>query len=314
MIRRHNRTTPMLPMRRSSEAGTRPARPAGALLSVLATAVLAAGASSTSGATEIASDWIAGHNVRTRMIGAGTAAAAGLGAAKPEARVVGVEVALQPGWKTYWRSPGDAGGVPPSFDWTGSRNLARATVLYPAPKRMKDRTGTTFGYDRDVVFPVVIEPERAGEPVDLALLFSFGICREICVPTEAALSLSVPADAGAPPAQLAAEIARVPRPAAGDAAGPRIASVMSQLDTEAPKVTIVAIFPGGAEGADLFVEEPGGEYVPTAEKRAVDGTSATFEIDLTQGADIAALRDRELVATLVGTEARTERRFRLSPP
>src|SRR5690606_3324502 len=43
---------------------------------------------------------------------------------------IGLHVALAPGWKTYWRSPGEA-GIPPSFDWSGSRNLAAATVLWP---------------------------------------------------------------------------------------------------------------------------------------------------------------------------------------
>ena len=44
----------------------------------------------------------------------------------------GIEIKMQPGWKTYWRYPGDS-GVPPHFDFSGSENLKTATVLYPAP-------------------------------------------------------------------------------------------------------------------------------------------------------------------------------------
>src|SRR6187397_1512976 len=42
----------------------------------------------------------------------------------------GIEIKLQPGWKTYWRYPGDS-GVPPSFSFAGSENLASAEVLFP---------------------------------------------------------------------------------------------------------------------------------------------------------------------------------------
>ncbi len=30
-------------------------------------------------------------------------------------RMAAVQLDLEPGWKTYWRAPGDA-GIPPSFD------------------------------------------------------------------------------------------------------------------------------------------------------------------------------------------------------
>src|SRR6476660_5184175 len=49
----------------------------------------------------------------------------------------GIEIRLAPGWKTYWRYPGDS-GVPPRFDFSGSDNLARAKVLYPAPHLFTD--------------------------------------------------------------------------------------------------------------------------------------------------------------------------------
>ena len=44
----------------------------------------------------------------------------------------GLHIRLEPHWKTYWRSPGDA-GLPPALDWTGSENLGAATLAYPAP-------------------------------------------------------------------------------------------------------------------------------------------------------------------------------------
>ncbi|MCX8508161.1 MAG: protein-disulfide reductase DsbD family protein, partial [Rhodobacteraceae bacterium] len=37
-------------------------------------------------------------------------------------QMAALRLTMAPGWKTYWRAPGDA-GIPPRFDWTGSANL-----------------------------------------------------------------------------------------------------------------------------------------------------------------------------------------------
>ena len=69
-------------------------------------------------------------------------------AAKAEARLVAAgptlaafEVRLAPGAITYWRNPGDA-GVPPTFDFTGSQNVARVDPIFPAPKRISEPDGS----------------------------------------------------------------------------------------------------------------------------------------------------------------------------
>ena len=80
----------------------------------------------------------------------------------------GVEIKLQPGWKTYWRYPGDS-GVPPRFDFSGSANLKSAKVLYPAPHLFSDDSGNSLGYKDNVVFPLQVTPAQAGKPVTLRL-------------------------------------------------------------------------------------------------------------------------------------------------
>ena len=58
----------------------------------------------------------------------------------PAAGPAGIEIKLAEGWKTYWRSPGDA-GIPPTFDWSKSQNLGSIAVLWPAPSRFDDEGG-----------------------------------------------------------------------------------------------------------------------------------------------------------------------------
>ena len=55
----------------------------------------------------------------------------------------GIEIRLDPGWKTYWRTPGDS-GLPPVFDWSRSANVADVVVLWPAPERFADGAGGTL--------------------------------------------------------------------------------------------------------------------------------------------------------------------------
>src|SRR5712691_2839794 len=60
----------------------------------------------------------------------------------------GIEIKLAPGWKTYWRYPGDS-GVPPRFDFAGSENVKSIEIMWPAPHRLSDESGITIGYKDD---------------------------------------------------------------------------------------------------------------------------------------------------------------------
>src|SRR5918998_4531854 len=105
--------------------------------------------------------------------------------AAPEAGRIdgGIEILLDPGWYTYWRNPGEA-GVPPVFDFSGSENVAAVEVLYPAPERFDDGASVSLVYKDEVVFPVEITPLDPSRPITLRVDASFGVCREVCIPTQ----------------------------------------------------------------------------------------------------------------------------------
>ena len=98
---------------------------------------------------------------------------------------LGLEFKLQPGWKIYWRSPG-AAGFPPHLDWTGSENLAGATMAWPAPTRFSVLGLDTLGYHDAVVFPLKVRPSTPASPLKLALKVDYLICKDICIPYSAA--------------------------------------------------------------------------------------------------------------------------------
>lgn len=241
-----------------------------------------------------ASPPVKGYNSTTRLI-----AGAQPGTGEARRLIAGIEIRMGEGWKTYWRHPGDAGGVPPSFDWSGSGNLASARVLYPVPERLVDPNGQSIGYKKHVVFPVEVKPADASKPVMLRLHFEYGICREICVPAEARIELVVPPTLASMPPELAAALDRVPVSGGQGPAAPALKSASAMLSGAKPGM-IFDVAGGSAEVADLFVEALDGSYLPMTDKPgATAGGVRRFRIDLKGIDDVASLKGKPLRITIV---------------
>jgi len=248
---------------------------------------------------DAASSWVELHASRARLMASQAGTAGG-------ARLAGLEIAMQDGWKTYWRMPGDA-GVPPTFDWSGSVNAADIKVLYPAPMRIPEAGGEVVGYKHMVLFPVEVTPKDAAKPVALRLSVELGICREICVPVTAAFDLSLP-PAGKPGQHdaIAAAVERVPRVQAQRRPNdPELKQIAASNGEPGSRLTIAAAF-HGSKGADVFVEAPDGIYVPLPRKEAqgADGV-VRFGVDLS--AELARdLKGKTLTVTMVSETGASE--------
>lgn len=114
---------------------------------------------------------------------------------------------LAPGWKTYWRSPGEA-GIPPSFDWTGSTNVARLDLVWPRPEIFDLAGMRTLAYPDELVLPFVVTPRDPGQPVSIVARIDMGVCDEICVPLAVTLSGELAHDARPDPVISRAMAAR----------------------------------------------------------------------------------------------------------
>jgi suppressor for copper-sensitivity B len=171
---------------------------------------------------------------------------------------VGLHLKIEPGWKTYWRSPGDA-GLPPQIDWSGSVNLARATMAWPAPHRFTLFGFETFGYDGEVVFPIAAEPIQPGQPMELRAGVDLLVCSEICVPQRVDLTLNLPqgpAAAGADANLIARFASQVPGD--GSAAGLTIETVRAGAGSGGPVLEVTAQAREPFVDPDLFVESAAG--------------------------------------------------------
>ncbi|MBT5228334.1 MAG: hypothetical protein HOM12_10955 [Proteobacteria bacterium] len=143
------------------------------------------GCNQDSWADVAASDWVVSDYDRIRLISSGTNAG--------NQAALGIQIKLQPGWKTYWRAPGES-GIPPRFDWTKSQNLESIEVLWPAPQRYASYGLETIGYKAEVVFPLVAKTRVADQDLAIDVEIDYAVCKDICIPLQARLSLNLPQD------------------------------------------------------------------------------------------------------------------------
>jgi DsbC/DsbD-like thiol-disulfide interchange protein len=166
----------------------------------------------------------------------------------------GIAFQLQPGWKTYWRTPGDS-GVPPRFDFSKSDNIEAVTILWPAPTKFDDGAGGhSLGYHDQIVLPLRIVAKNADKPVTLRAAINYAVCEKLCIPVEANAELGFTSVASTEDNALFAALDTVPKPAnVGD---PNPLTIRDVKRDGKSTVLVDAVVPSDAKEVTLFVEGP----------------------------------------------------------
>ena len=107
---------------------------------------------------------------------------------------LGLRFQLEKGWHIYWSNPGDS-GEPPRVKWQLPTGLTVGATEWPAPRRIGSSSVVDYGYEGTVTLIVPIHAEEnvaalnhAQLTVDVMVL----VCREMCIPGKAQLSLILP--------------------------------------------------------------------------------------------------------------------------
>lgn len=103
--------------------------------------------------------------------------------AQGETRLL-IDVKLENGWKTYWRSPGE-GGIAPSIAW--KENLPAVNWFWPTPARFDVAGITTQGYHQRVTFPLRVQGKA---PATLAGVLTLSTCSNVCLLTDYPFSVT----------------------------------------------------------------------------------------------------------------------------
>jgi DsbC/DsbD-like thiol-disulfide interchange protein len=192
-----------------------------------------------------------------------------------------VEIRLQAGWHTYWRYPGDA-GVPPQFDFSGSRNLESVAMSWPAPHRIAEQGLSVIGYTDHVILPLLVMPKDRTQPIGLRLNIAYAICEKLCVPVQATMRLALGHANSSYDAVIAEAQSRVPKKRAlGEGSSLSIQSVRHNDSAPHERLEIDVLAPT-AEKVDLVAEGPTSAWalpLPSAAEPSSTGLRR-FNLDL----------------------------------
>lgn len=244
-------------------------------------------------------DWVAGDHARVRLVAAGVDANGTLSS--------GIEIELESGWHTYWRSPGDA-GMAPSIDFDGSLNIAPPSVSYPAPRRLDDGYAVSNVYTDRVLLPLTAKADDPSRPIELALKLDLGICAEVCVPAHFETRLSVPATETDLKASklITAALKTVPKESDGDSFAVEGATRAGGTDKR-PVFEIKARVPD-AKSAAMFVEGPSDWYGGAPVFESEDGGLGSWRVEfdrLTAKGPIAGATLRVTIVSSTGAIEQT---------
>lgn len=217
---------------------------------------------------------------------------------EPHSTWIGVRVALGPGWKTYWKSPGEA-GLPTEFDWSGSSNVVSAEVNWPAPTRLSILGTETVGYTHEVVFPVKVKLGDTALETRIHLQLAVYACSTICVREDHVLAATLrPGASVHSQAKIDEWRSRVPQPTSN------VLSVLSvERSTIGPaslSIEIASTKP--LTGPDAFIDSD----PPLSGDRPVVtlgiGNRATLTVNV-PGETAESIRTRTVTATVVSDGA-----------
>lgn len=202
--------------------------------------------------------------------------------------IAGIEITLAKGWKTYWRSPGDA-GIPPTFDWSRAQNIGNVHIHWPSPEVFWQSGMRSLGYSERVVLPISVTPNRKGRNIHLRGRMDLGICSDVCIPASVSIDAALDPSSDVRAPALVAALAQLPY--TRDEAGVRRAVCRFAPSDQGLTVTASLTLPsaGGLEEAVIEPPRPGiwvseaktrrSDDVLTVTAEMVDYAGATLDID-----------------------------------
>jgi DsbC/DsbD-like thiol-disulfide interchange protein len=219
-------------------------------------------------------DWVGEGNARVRLVAAGVDAEGSLAA--------GLEIDLDPGWKTYWRSPGDA-GIPPVADFSASTNIEGSVAIgFPPPHRYDDGYAVSNVYEGRVLLTLSAKVADPSSPVRLAVGLDMGVCEEVCVPEHFDLALDLaPGESDAEADALLAD-ARAALPGKPEPGTFAVEGIARSGGTDKRPLFNVVVVAPDPDRAEVYVEGPTDWYPAPPKLVGVDGSRATYSIEFSR--------------------------------
>jgi DsbC/DsbD-like thiol-disulfide interchange protein len=146
---------------------------------------------------------------------------------------LGFRFDLQREWHTYWINPGDSGEAP-RIEWQLPAGFQAGAIQWPYPERLSTPPFADYGYEDQVLLMAPVRPpaqSREGELQKIAATVRYLVCRDVCIPGQKQLELSL----------------RVKSAAAASPAGELFRSARARLPSPAPASWKISAASRGAE-------------------------------------------------------------------
>ena len=192
---------------------------------------------------------------------------------------LGLQLAHQPEWHTYWKNPGDS-GLPTVLEWQLPAGVTAGEIAWPTPKKIPLGTLANYGYEGTVLLPVPLTVASGfnAQQLDIKLKAVWLVCRKECIPQEGEFNLSLPAkgSTAANGPLFQATFNATPRPLPTGAS-----QVDVQADSQLLKVSLSGL-PAALQGQTLalFPETSGVIEPAAAWQQAWQGAVWTAQLPL----------------------------------
>lgn len=110
---------------------------------------------------------------------------------------VGLQIAHQPQWHTYWENSGDS-GQPTEMQWRLPAGVQAGETRWPVPKKIWIGSLANYGYENTVLLPVPLEvsslfkPDLLKSDLEIKLKAVWLVCKQECIPEEGEFALKIP--------------------------------------------------------------------------------------------------------------------------
>ena len=209
--------------------------------------------------------------------------------------MTGIRITLRPGWKTYWRAPGDA-GIPPHFSWTGSQNITAAQFHWPTPQVFDQGGLQSIGYYDTLILPIELTRSDANTPIQMSGEITIGVCEDICVPVSVPFSAALPTD-GRRDGAITASLLNQPISAAE--AGVIAATCAISASEDGLTVTATMTMPSVGQSENVVIEAGNPEVWVSQADVVRSGNTLQATVDMIHASSSSFALDRSAVRITV---------------
>ncbi len=116
---------------------------------------------------------------------------------KEKKLIIGAHFKIADGWKIYGNDKAGI-GLPPTFNFEKSTNVASHEISWPEPKIEEESIGEETLkfpiYQNEVIIPVEVILKDENKKEDISLTLDYGLCKDICIPASQSFDIKIDDD------------------------------------------------------------------------------------------------------------------------